>query len=93
MAKKMGFSYFQGFFFSRPELVNKKRLSPLHINQIKLIRHAMDPLVNYKQLGAIIRNDAVLTLRILKLANSAYYGLKQEIKNVNHALAILGIKT
>jgi c-di-GMP-related signal transduction protein len=90
-AKEMGFVYFQGYFFSKPELFGKKKLTALRINQLQLIRHAMDPLVDYRKLAAIIKNDAVLSYRILRLVNSAYYGLQYTVKNIRHALAILGI--
>lgn len=92
-AKEMGFVYFQGYFFSRPEMLSKKRLTPLRVTQLQLIRSAMDPNVDYGKLAAIIKNDVVLSYRILKLVNSAYYGLRYTVKNIRHALAILGIKS
>lgn len=90
-ARDMGFEYFQGYFFSRPEIFGRKKMTPLRVNQLQLIRHAMDPLVDYRKLAAIIKNDAVLSYRILRLVNSAYYGLQYTVKNIRHALAILGI--
>ena len=91
-AKEMGFTYFQGFFFSRPEIVSKKLMNPLRVNQLKLIRNTMDPMVDYKKLATTISNDPVLSYRILRLVNSAYYALEYKVKSISHALAILGIK-
>jgi EAL and modified HD-GYP domain-containing signal transduction protein len=91
LAKSLGFVYFQGYFFSKPVIFSKKKLSPLKANQLQLIHYAMDPMVDYKKLAAVIKNDAVLSYRILRLVNSAYYGLQYNIKNIRHALAILGI--
>lgn len=91
-AKEMGFTYFQGFFFSKPEIVSKRRMNPLRVNQLKLIRSTMDPMVDYKKLAATISNDPVLSYRILRLVNSAYYALEYKVKSISHALAILGIK-
>ncbi len=42
---------------------------------------------------AIIESDQVLTLKILKMANSAYYGYAREIINVKDAVVILGLDT
>jgi putative nucleotidyltransferase with HDIG domain len=42
---------------------------------------------------SIIENDQVLTLKILKLANSAYYGYPREIISVKEAIVILGLDT
>lgn len=91
-AHEMGFSLYQGYFFSRPELMSKKKMAPLRINQLRLIRETMNPMVDYRRLAGTISNDPVLSYRILRLVNSTYYGLQYEIKSINHALAILGIE-
>jgi len=41
----------------------------------------------------VIENDQVLTLKILKLANSAYYGYPREILSIKEAIIILGLDT
>jgi c-di-GMP-related signal transduction protein len=92
LAKGLNFVYFQGYFFSKPVLISRKKLTPVKANQLQLIHYAMDPLVDYKRLASIIANDAVLSYRILRLVNSAYYGLQYKVKNIRHALAILGIR-
>ena len=92
LARDLGFVYFQGYFFSKPQIFGKKKMTPLRANQLQLIHHAMDPFVDYKKLAAIIKNDTVLSYRILRLVNSAYYGLQYTVKNIRHALSILGIK-
>jgi EAL and modified HD-GYP domain-containing signal transduction protein len=66
-------------------------MTPIRATQVQLIRHAMDPNIDYKKLSSIIKNDVVLTYRILRLVNSNYYGIQYEIQNVRQALAILGI--
>ncbi|MCP5160319.1 MAG: HDOD domain-containing protein [Hahellaceae bacterium] len=46
-----------------------------------------------KQLVKIIEHDPVLTMKVLKLVNSAYFGLSREVKSVNHAVVYVGINT
>ncbi len=41
----------------------------------------------------VVENDQVLTLKILKLANSAYYGYPREIISIKEAIIILGLDT
>jgi putative nucleotidyltransferase with HDIG domain len=43
-----------------------------------------------QELAAVIKNDPSLTLKILKIVNSAFYGFHEKIHTINHALAILG---
>jgi putative nucleotidyltransferase with HDIG domain len=44
-------------------------------------------------LARLISTDQALTARLLKLANSAYYGYQREISTVNMAIVILGFNT
>jgi putative nucleotidyltransferase with HDIG domain len=46
-----------------------------------------------KDLVQVIDHDPVLTMRILKVVNSAYYGLSQPIVSVKHAVVYIGINT
>ena len=46
-----------------------------------------------KSLGAIISRDPALTATVLKLANSAYYGMASEITNLERAVTVLGFDT
>jgi HD-like signal output (HDOD) protein len=43
-----------------------------------------------KALGAIITRDPALTATVLKLANSAYYGMSREILSIERAVTVLG---
>ncbi|HIJ89871.1 MAG: HDOD domain-containing protein [Desulfobulbaceae bacterium] len=46
-----------------------------------------------KSLGAIITRDPALTARVLKLSNSAYYGMPREVTSLERAVTILGFNT
>jgi len=46
-----------------------------------------------KNLVRVIDHDPVLMLKILKVANSAYFGLSRKIISINHAVVYLGINT
>jgi len=46
-----------------------------------------------KDLVQVIRYDPVLTLKILKLVNSAYFGLSKPIATIHHAVVFLGVNT
>lgn len=46
-----------------------------------------------KDLVAVIEKDPVMTMKILKVINSAYYALPQRITSINHSVVYLGINT
>jgi HD-like signal output (HDOD) protein len=45
-----------------------------------------------KQVNAIMVKDAAMASRMLRLANSAYYGLNEPVRDLEQAIVILGFK-
>jgi len=52
-----------------------------------------NPKTSGRQVAQLIATDQALTAKILKLANSAFYGFPREIATVQHAVVILGFET
>ena len=48
---------------------------------------------NPRDLVEVLDHDPILTLKILKVANSAYFGVATEIVSVRHAVVYLGLNT
>ncbi len=46
-----------------------------------------------KELVQVIDHDPVMTIKILKLVNSAYFGLPQKIVSIKHGIVYVGINT
>lgn len=59
----------------------------------KMIQLVDNPRTSAASLARLISTDQALTARILKLANSAYYGFPREISTVNMAIVVLGFNT
>jgi len=68
-------------------------LPPLPTLIAKLIEMIDNPKTNAKNLGKLISTDQVLTARVLKLANSSFYGFPRRISTVTLALVVLGFDT
>ena len=49
-----------------------------------------DPYGTFDQITDIIMSDPGLASRLLKIANSALYGLNAKVETINHALSIIG---
>ncbi len=56
----------------------------------KMIEMIDDPKTNAVSLSKLIETDQVLTAKVLKLANSAYYGLPRQIGSLNMAVVVIG---
>lgn len=59
---------------------------------VKLLALIDDPDMSVSQIESILRHDAGLTANILKLANSAYFGIPSKVGSVRQAVLILGLK-
>ena len=59
---------------------------------IKLLALIDDPDMSVSQIEDILRHDAGLTANLLKLANSAYFGIPSRVGSVRQAVLILGLK-
>jgi len=55
-----------------------------------LLERIDDPKSNVKDLEILIEKDPILTSKILKMANSAYYGYPKTIASIKEAIIILG---
>ncbi len=59
----------------------------------QVLQRLSDPEVEPKELEKIILQDPSLTARILKLANSPFYGRPRMIKTVSEATVVIGLET
>ncbi len=59
----------------------------------ELVTALQSPDASLRDIGAIIAKDAAMTAHILRLVNSAHFGLMREISNVGMAVNYLGVMT
>lgn len=57
----------------------------------EVIRLTGDPEVDISEVGEVIQRDAALAAEILKVSNSAFYGMRQVVGTIKLALVILGV--
>ncbi|MBU5314065.1 HDOD domain-containing protein [Tissierella carlieri] len=89
-AKKLGFSLFQGFFFSKPEIVISKKIQPIKATCLQLVSKVNEKEIDFGKIANIVSMDLSLTYNLLKLVNSAAFGFRYRIKSVKHAVVALG---
>jgi len=67
-------------------------LPTLPLIALQVSRLASNPLTGMSEIVRIIRNDPSLTAKILRVANSAFYGMPRRIESLNMALVVLGMR-
>ena len=56
----------------------------------KITSQIRNPATNATDIGKLIEQDQVLTGKVLRLVNSAYYGFPKQIRSIQNAVVILG---
>lgn len=90
LTRTLGFTYFQGFFFSRPEMMKGRKISTEKMSKIQLLHKLADENFEVKDLAHIIATDISLSYRLMKYLNSAFFAFPQKISSINQAITLLG---
>jgi EAL and modified HD-GYP domain-containing signal transduction protein len=88
--KVLGFDYFQGYFFCRPQLVEGRRLPVNRLAAVRLITKLNNPSVSVKELERAIGQDVSLTYKLLRYINSAAQSLSTPVGSIGHAIMLVG---
>ncbi|HJT68823.1 MAG TPA: HDOD domain-containing protein [Terriglobales bacterium] len=89
-AKAAGFTYFQGYFFRRPEVLHAREIPASRLNYLRLLQAVSQPEIDVVKFEAMIKQEASICYRLLRYLNSAVFGMKNEIHSIRHALTLLG---
>ncbi len=88
--RKAGFTYFQGYFFRRPELMQAREIPANRVNYLRLLKAVSRAELDPRELENAIKGEASLCYRLLRYLNSPLFGFPAEIRSVRHALVMLG---
>jgi c-di-GMP phosphodiesterase len=91
LCKTLGFAYFQGHFFFRPDIIRGRSLPSNHVALLALLGKIQDPHIPYEGLVGHIRNDLSLSYKVLRYVNSAHAGLSKQVESIDHAARMVGI--
>jgi len=85
-----GYEYFQGFFFQKPEIIPGKDIPGYKLNHLKVLQEVNREDIQYDALAETISRDVSLSYKLLNYINSAYFGMRQQVQSVRHAIMLLG---
>src|SRR5208283_5011885 len=89
-ALNMGFEYFQGYFFSKPEILKGKEISGSEIQYLNFMIEISKANYDLNELETIISRDISMSYKLLRHVNSAYFKRSSEAASLKQALLILG---
>lgn len=91
--RDMGFDYFQGYYFRRPEIIHTHFNPPVKPVILELMSKTQSPNTSMEEIQNILVKDPALCFRFLRYVNCASFAMRQEITSLSQALSLIGIKT
>jgi len=86
----LGFEYFQGYFFCKPQILEGVSLSSNRMAIVLLLAKLQDPQIEIPELEDLVKNDVALSVKLLRYVNSASIGLPRSVDAISQAIVLVG---
>ncbi len=85
----LGYHLFQGYYFARPSVISGKRMSHAEAALMRLLSLVVTD-SDTNEVEAVFKQNADLTVNLIKLVNSVAIGGRGEIHSLRNAILVLG---
>jgi len=92
LCNQLGCDLFQGYFFSKPEIVRGRKIPQSKLAIMKLIAKIQNPRLAIDQIIQTISQDPLLSVKLLQMINSVAFRRPQPIDSIHMAVMLLGIE-
>jgi c-di-GMP phosphodiesterase len=89
-ARNEGFTFIQGYYFCRPTLMENHKVPLNRLSHVEILRLLQDDTIDLQELARLVKCDASLTYRLLRLINSPFCAMQTEVRSVQAALIAVG---
>jgi len=89
-AKEMGFDYFQGYFFCKPQIIEQRDVDSSQAAIIAIYNEVLRDNLNYENIAKHFEHDTALSYKLLRFINSGLFAVREEIGSLRQALVYLG---
>ena len=90
VAMDLGFEYFQGYFFSKPEMIKAKTLTPSQFSLAELLYETSKTDLDLPKIISVFELDVNLSYKLLRYSNSPLFRRRTEISTIKQAIVTLG---
>jgi EAL and modified HD-GYP domain-containing signal transduction protein len=89
--KGLDFDYYQGYFLSKPTIVEGKRAPTCKISILQLLAKLMQREPVHSEIESLIAQDVALSYKILRFINASCFSLSRKIESIKEAIVYLGL--
>jgi EAL and modified HD-GYP domain-containing signal transduction protein len=90
-ARAAGADLFQGYFFTRPQILTTRSASPSTLALLALLAKVNKPEVDLDELSRLVTTDVALATKVIQSANSGFAGLRHRVDSVRQAVVLIGL--
>jgi hypothetical protein len=90
LCKTSQFDFCQGSFYTLPSILDRKKISPSLQTLTELLVKLQNPDIEGDELANTVNHDVSLSYKLLRLINSAFFGLPREVSSTREAIVMLG---
>ncbi|MCA9011341.1 MAG: HDOD domain-containing protein [Planctomycetaceae bacterium] len=89
-AWNLGYDYFQGYFFCKPQMLSARRLPESNLQSLRLLQLVNESEFDIDKVEHLIRSDISLSYKLLRYLNSPVFRRQTPVQSVRHAIITLG---
>jgi c-di-GMP-related signal transduction protein len=90
-AKEDGFVYFQGFYFSKPVILNSYDIPSYYHSYFQILKEIESPEPDLEKIKDVIEKDISLSYKLLRLINNPVFRPRNEVSSIKQAIILLGL--
>lgn len=90
LAESLGFDYFQGYFFCKPEIMEGKEIGATQYSIMSIYNEIIKPEFSFHKLERFFSQDLDLTYKLLKFVNSSQFKHAKEFTSIKQTMVFLG---
>ena len=87
----LGFELFQGYFLSKPQIVEGRAMPDNKILVFKLVKELQNPDISVSTMTQTLSQDPQMGYKLLRLVNSAAFARINKCSSLQQAIAMLGL--
>ncbi|MBN2706319.1 MAG: HDOD domain-containing protein [Deltaproteobacteria bacterium] len=90
LARKLGFEFFQGYFFCRPEIIRGREISTSQLNALAIVASLSREDFDFAEIEEMVARDVAISYKLLRYINSPFFAKPHRISTIRQALVYLG---
>ena len=89
-AEQMGYRYYQGYFFARPQVRTARQFAGLKLNCLRILQELHRRELDFSRVTALLRREQAISYKLLRFVNSALFLRHEPIDSIHRALTFVG---